>query len=171
MNNQTAQFLEETHWEQAAKTRLGKYLTRIETGFIDKTIDPAKVNLAVDVGAEAGRFSLMAAQSRITVIGLDIDAYSLHRLKQKNRNVPVVQADARQTPIKDCTFDAIFMIEVLDYIPQLTETMKECSRIIKPGASFVLSFGNQSSFKAKLRGLRGKSYTHSYAEVLKCLES
>jgi ubiquinone/menaquinone biosynthesis C-methylase UbiE len=168
--NQTAQPFEETHWEKAARTRMGKYLTRIETDFISKTIDLAKTSMIVDIGAEAGRFSLLAAKSKFSVFGIDIDSYSLRRLKKKNGDVPVVQADARKIPLKNDVFDAVFMIEVFDYIPESKETLSECSRILKPGASLILSFGNQSSLKAKLRGFRGKSYTHSYAEVFKSLK-
>jgi hypothetical protein len=52
---------EETHWEKTAKTRMGKYLTRVETDFIFNSVDPAKMHTIMDVGAEAGRFSLLAA--------------------------------------------------------------------------------------------------------------
>ena len=69
-----------------------------------------------DVGAEAGRFSLLATDTNATVIGIDIDSYGLKRLKLKTKRVNVIQADARKIPLKDETFDAIFMIEVLDYI-------------------------------------------------------
>jgi ubiquinone/menaquinone biosynthesis C-methylase UbiE len=61
------------------------------------------------------------------------------------------------------------MIEVLDYIPQLEEALSECLRILKPASSLILSFGNQSSLKAKLRELRGKTYMHSYSNVMQCL--
>jgi ubiquinone/menaquinone biosynthesis C-methylase UbiE len=160
---------DETHWEYAAKTRMGKYLTHLETDFISKAIDPSKTGVVIDVGAEAGRFSLMAAKSSITVTAIDIDAYSLRRLKLKNKNVAVIQADARKIPFKNESFDGVIMVEVLDYIPQLDEAMGECYRILKSGAPLVLSFGNQSSLKAKLRGLRGKSYQHSYMKVTRCL--
>jgi ubiquinone/menaquinone biosynthesis C-methylase UbiE len=160
---------EETHWEKAAKTRMGKYLTRLETAFISKAIDPSKAAMVIDVGAEAGRFSLNAANSNIAVNAIDIDAYSLRRLKLKNRNVTVLQADARKIPFKSGSFNGVIMVEVLDYIPQLDQALSECWRVLKVGSPLVLSFGNQASLKARLRRLRGKSYTHSYRKVLRCL--
>lgn len=69
--NQKETFYEETHWEKAAKTRMGKYLTSLETDFILSAIDPAKSNVIVDVGGEAGRFSLLAANRKVTVISVD----------------------------------------------------------------------------------------------------
>ncbi len=170
MANQTTQLSEETHWEKAAKTKMGRYLTRLETNFILKSIDPMKLSVIIDVGAEAGRFSLLSANANVSVIGIDIDSYSLRRLKQKNKEIPVIQADARRIPLKDGIFDAVLMIEVLDYIPEVNETLTECFRILKPTSSLILSFGNQSSGKAKLRQLRGKTYMHSYNEVLKTLQ-
>jgi ubiquinone/menaquinone biosynthesis C-methylase UbiE len=158
--------LEETHWEKAAKTRMGKYLTSIETDFISSFVDLSKVRLIVDVGAEAGRFSLLAASGKVEVVSLDIDAYSLHRLKNKHKDAMVIQADARYLPLQSGLFDAVFMIEVIDYILESLNAITECSRILKPASPFILSFGNQSSLKAKLRGLRGKSYMHSYREII-----
>ena len=148
---------------------MGKYLTSLETDFISSAIDPAKSNVIVDVGAEAGRFSLLAANRKVAVISIAIDSYSLKRLKQKSTDVIVIQADARKTPLKDVLWTTVFVIEVLDYIPQLEEALSECLRILKPASSLILSFGNQSSLKAKLRGLRGKTYLHSYSNVMQCL--
>jgi ubiquinone/menaquinone biosynthesis C-methylase UbiE len=160
---------EETHWERAAKTRMGKYLTRTETDFILKSINPSQTYTIMDVGAEAGRFSLLTSNSEATVIGIDIESYGLKRLKRKAKNINIVQADARKIPIKEGVFDAIFMIEVLDYIAELDEALTESYRTLKSNASLFLSFGNKSSLKSKLRDLRGNSYRHSYNRVMQCL--
>jgi ubiquinone/menaquinone biosynthesis C-methylase UbiE len=112
---------EEAHLEKAAKTRMGKYLTQVETDFIFNSIAPSQMHTIMDVGAEAGRFSLLATDTNATVIGIDIDSHGLKRLKLKTKRVNVIQTGARKIPLKDETFDAIFMIEVLDYIPELDE--------------------------------------------------
>lgn len=162
--------LSETHWEKAAKTRMGKYLTRLETNFISKAIDLSKPNITfMDVGAEAGRFSLLAAHNTATVVSLDIDPHSLRRLKLKNKQANVICADARKLPLKDQVFDFVLMIEVLDYIPELEAALSECKRTLKPNASCILSFGNKSSLKAKLKELQGKPYRHSYKKVMHSL--
>ena len=140
----------------------------METQFIQNAIDLSSVNAVMDVGAEAGRFSQFPKENT-TVISLDIDSYGLKRLKQKAKHINTVQADARKIPLKNETLDAILMIEVLDYIPELHEALAECYRTLKPGASIIVSFGNKSSLKAKLRETRGKSYTHSYQNVMRSL--
>ena len=160
----------ETHWEFAAKTKMGKYLTNLETDFISKSIELSQSNIRVmDVGAEAGGFSLLAANSKAIVVSVDVSSYALKRLKLKNKEVNIIQADARHLPLRDTLFDVIFMIEVLDYIPQLDQALSECKRTLKTNASSILSFGNKSSLKAKLKAMQGKSYRHSYKEVMQCL--
>jgi ubiquinone/menaquinone biosynthesis C-methylase UbiE len=160
---------EETHWEKAAKTRMGKYLTQLETDFIFNSIAPSRMHTIMDVGAEAGRFSLLATDTNTMTIGIDIDSYGLKRLKLKAKHANVIQADARKMPLKDEIFDAIFMIEVLDYIPEAEEALRECHRTLKSNAPLILSFGNKSSLKSNLRELRGKSYRHSYGMVMRLL--
>jgi ubiquinone/menaquinone biosynthesis C-methylase UbiE len=162
-------FSEETHWEKAAKTRMGKYLTQIETDFIFKSITPSQTCTIMDVGTEAGRFSSIASDKNATVIGIDLDSYGLRRLKLRTKNVGVIQADARKLPMKDHIFDAIFMIEVLDYIPDLDETFAECYRTLKSNSTLIVSFGNKRSLKSQLRKLHGKSYMHSYNRVMQSL--
>lgn len=160
----------QTHWEFAAQTHMGKYLTNLETAFISKAIDLSRHNLTVlDVGAEAGRFSLLAANNQANVVSIDLDAYALKRLHRKNRGVDVIQADARALPLKKEVFDVVFMVEVLDYISEIDQAMLDCKSTLKPNASCIISFGNKSSLKAKMRSIRGKSYRHSYRNVVGCL--
>ncbi|MDR0318554.1 MAG: class I SAM-dependent methyltransferase [Nitrososphaerota archaeon] len=161
--------LQETHWEMAAKTRMGKYLTEIETVFIKKAVDFSKTEFVLDVGAESGRISLIALNTKTNVVSIDIDRASLKRLRQRTKQAYVVVADARYLPFKSGFFDAAFMIEVLDYIPELSITLNDCNRVLKSGSSCILSFGNKSSFKGTLKGLRGKPYLHSFKVVVQVL--
>jgi ubiquinone/menaquinone biosynthesis C-methylase UbiE len=162
-------FSGQTHWEYAAQTRMGTYLTQIEMQFVSKSTDLSNGNLNVlDVGAEAGRFSLFAA-NKANVFSIDIDAYALRRLKLKNKEVNIIRADARNLPLKNEAFDIVLMIEVLDYIPELELSLLDSKRILKPNASCIISFGNKASLKAKLKAVHGKSYRHSYREFMRCL--
>jgi ubiquinone/menaquinone biosynthesis C-methylase UbiE len=102
-------------------------------------------------------------------VSIDLDSYSLKRLKQKNKQTHIIRADARNIPLKKSIFDAILIIEVLDYIPELNETINECYRILKRNSVLALSFGNKSSLKSQLKKIYGKSYSHSYREVVQCL--
>ncbi len=157
-------FSQETHWEKAAKTRMGKYLTKMETQFINNTINLSTAKTLMDVGAEAGRFSSVSLDGTL-VISIDLDSYGLQRLKLETPSANVIQADARNIPLRNDLFNVIFMIEVLDYISESDEVFAECYRTLQPGGSLVVSFGNKSSIKSRLRETRGKSYQHSYRDA------
>ncbi len=161
--------MQETHWEMAEKTRMGKYLTEVETVFIKKNVDFSKTALVLDVGAESGRISLIALNTKTNVVGIDIDVSSLRRLRKRTKQAYVVAADARYLPFRHDVFDAVFLIEVLDYIHELDVALSDCSRVLKPDSSCILSFGNRSSFKGKLKSLRSKPYLHSFKGVMQSL--
>jgi ubiquinone/menaquinone biosynthesis C-methylase UbiE len=158
--------IRETHWEMAAKTRMGKYLTAVETVFINKVVDFSKTEFVLDVGAESGRISLLALNTTTNVVSIDIDRVSLRRLRQRTKQPYVIAADARCLPFRNDVFDAVFMIEVLDYIPQLEVTLNDCNRTLKLDSKCVLSFGNKSSVKGKLKSLKGKPYLHSFKDLM-----
>jgi ubiquinone/menaquinone biosynthesis C-methylase UbiE len=164
-------FSEETTWEKAAKTRMGKYLTRIETSFVADSIAGLRPQMIMDVGAGAGKFSLLEEENNGTVVSIDLDAHGLKRLKLQNDKVHIIQADARNIPLKNEVFEAIFMVEVLDYISEAEKVFEECYRALKLNGIFVFSFGNKSSVKQKLRKLRGKSYTHTYDRIIHWLSA
>ena len=162
---------EETTWEKAARTRMGKYLTRIETSFVIDSITGLRPQVIMDVGAGAGKFSLLEEENNGTVVSIDLDNHGLIRLRLQNDKVNVIQADARNIPLKNEVFEAIFMVEVLDYIPEAEKVFEECYRTLKHNGLFVFSFGNKSSIKQKLRKLRGKSYTHTYDRIMNWLSA
>jgi hypothetical protein len=91
---------QETRSEKAAKTRIGKYLTQVETNFINKTIDLSQTNVIIDVSADAGKFSRISQTSNAATISLDIDSYGLKRLKLKTTNIDAIQTDAEKSPLK-----------------------------------------------------------------------
>jgi|PlaIllAssembly_1097288.scaffolds.fasta_scaffold35123_2 ubiquinone/menaquinone biosynthesis C-methylase UbiE len=160
----------ETFWEIAARTKMGAYLTRMETSFFLDSIAFSPRDLVCDIGAGAGKFSLIAAQKDANVVALDIDLHGLRRLKAKDNRISVIVADAKAIPLKDNIASAAFTFEVVDYIPELKKVLFECKRILKSQHPLVFSFGNLSSLKSKVRQLRGKRYMHSYGEAISDLQ-
>jgi len=108
---------------------MGKYLTQMETRFIHNSVNLSRANAIMDIGAEAGRFSQVSTAKEATLVSLDINSYGLKRLQLKTKQVNVIQADARKIPLKDETFDTIFMIETLDYIPELNEPWQKYTEL------------------------------------------
>ncbi len=150
---------------------MGTYLSKTEIDFFLSSIDFSECDLVCDIGAGAGKFSLLAAQKNVTVIALDIDRHGLSRIKAKDGHINVIIADARALPLKSDIACAAFTFEVVDYIPELKAVLSEGKRILKSKRPLVFSFGNLSSFKSKIRQIRGRYYKHSYREALADLQA
>jgi ubiquinone/menaquinone biosynthesis C-methylase UbiE len=124
----------------------------------------------MDVGVEPGRFSLLTADSKVIVVNVDANSYALKRIKLKNKEADIIQADAKHLNLRDALFDVVFMIDVLDYIPELDQSLSECKRTLKTNASSILSFSNKSSPKAKLKVMQGNLIaTHTRKLCSACL--
>lgn len=160
----------ETFWEVAARTKMGAYLTEMETTFFLESIAFHEGDLVCDIGAGAGKFSLLASARKANVIALDIDRHGLTRLKAKDPKIEVIIADAKYLPLKDEVASAAFTFEVVDYIPELNVVLSEAKRILTINSPLVFSFGNLSSLKSKIRELSGKRYMHSYKEAVTDLQ-
>ncbi|MCX8151378.1 MAG: class I SAM-dependent methyltransferase [Candidatus Bathyarchaeota archaeon] len=151
-------------------TTMGTYITDLEMHFIFSSNHLKAGGLVVDVGANAGRFSIPAAEVA-RVVAIDLDLHALKRLRLQNQDVDVVVADARFIPIRDYVADNVVMIELLDCVIGSEEPISECSRVLKKDGVFFLSFGNKSSLKGKLKSFLGKPYLHSYKEILAVLKA
>ena len=164
----------EPQWERTAKTKMGTYLTSIETAFIKKTVDFTKIRLIADVGCGGGKYTRIAMQNNAEVISLDRDLNSLKWLKQTSPNANPVLSDAASLPLRENFFDGMFLIEIFDYIPQTQMLLQECKRVLKQDGTFIFSFGNTNSLKSRLKQLRGSRYMQdrrSYKEVTQMLKT
>jgi ubiquinone/menaquinone biosynthesis C-methylase UbiE len=162
----------EPQWERAAKTKMGLYLTKIETAFILKSVNFERHKTIVDLGSGGGKFSKLALQKNAHVISLDRDLNSLKWLKSRDHSSNVILGDVATLPLRENTADCIFLIEVFDYVSETKRLLGECYRILKKQGLFIFSFGNTSSLKSKLKQLRKEYYmqdTHSYHETIQLL--
>jgi ubiquinone/menaquinone biosynthesis C-methylase UbiE len=163
--------LEETFWEKGNVTKTGVYIDKIEMNFLFKSINPQKGSIVIDIGAGAGRFSIPLANKGMNVSSIDLHLHSLKRLKFKDEAVSPVLADARFIPFKDKVTDTIVMIELIDCVEELEAVIAECTRLLNTHGSLVLTFGNSSSLKGKIKSLRKKPYTHSHRKVKDTLKA
>ncbi|MGA3192909.1 MAG: class I SAM-dependent methyltransferase [Candidatus Bathyarchaeia archaeon] len=161
----------EPQWERTAKTKMGIYLTSIETAFILKSVDFDHKTIA-DLGSGGGKFSILALRKSAYVISLDRDLGSLKWLKSRDHSSNVILGDVTALPLRENTVDILFLIEIFDYVTETKTLLREMYRILKEQGSLILSFGNTSSLKSRLRRLRKKYYVqdaYSYGEAVQLL--
>ena len=98
----------------------------------------AKINI-LDIGTGTGVLlrSLKKRYRNSLICGTDYN-FNILKLKDKDR-LNLMIGDARSISFKDSSFDAIFMLDVLEHIPKLRPVLKELHRILKPGGFIIIS--------------------------------
>jgi SAM-dependent methyltransferase len=93
---------------------------------------PAPLN-AVDLGCGTGAFTSRLQRYHFELHGVDISPQSVTRAARKFPKVEFHIGDIESTPFPSGHFDVIFLSAVLHHFPDLTRTVAECGRLLKPG--------------------------------------
>ena len=101
----------------------------------------------LDVGPGNGTYTLGAAErlgSEGQLIAIDIEPKIIERLQKRIdvegvTNVDARVADAYGLPFEDSNFDLIYMITVINEIPDIPRALKELHRVLKPSGKLVFS--------------------------------
>lgn len=104
----------------------------------------------LEIGCGSGAFTLDATRKvgkKGKVYALDIEQKMLSQLKtklkdKKNKeikNIELVCADARRLPFKNNFFDLVFMVGVLQEIPDVQKALKEIKRVLKPSGALAVT--------------------------------
>ncbi|HXP52938.1 MAG TPA: class I SAM-dependent methyltransferase, partial [Bacteroidia bacterium] len=115
-----------------------------------------KDKVVLDAGCSfGGKTFFWAEQGCASIIGLDLDEKRINHAKEyaasKNRtDVKYVQGNLLKLPFETDTFDIIFLDDVVEHIDRniLTEALKECKRVLKPGGRLCIEFPPWTSFDA-----------------------
>jgi ubiquinone/menaquinone biosynthesis C-methylase UbiE len=91
----------------------------------------------------------------LTIIGLDFSSGMLIGLNRWLRKlgledrVKLHLADMRQMPFPDGTFDLVVTSAAMEYLPDVSEGISECSRVLRPGGK-LLFIATRDSFMGKV---------------------
>ena len=89
----------------------------------------------LEIGCGTGA-NLREQRSRwTTAVGLDLEMRAL----AFSRDLAAVQADASEVlPFADATFEAIFMLDVLEHLEEPKALVREMNRVLRPGGIVVI---------------------------------
>lgn len=93
----------------------------------------------LEIGVGTGRF----ADPLGIQVGVDPAGEMLPRAR--DRGVDVVQGIAESLPFADGTFDTALMVTTICFVDDLTESMSEARRVLRPDGSLVLGYIDKES--------------------------
>ncbi len=104
-----------------------------EVGLLD---DGALLDIGCGPGFVAGR--LVASRPGLTVTGVDRDATLIARATEAVPGARFVQGVAHELPFADDQFDGAMSRLVFRHLPNVTASLREARRVVRPGGRLVL---------------------------------
>ena len=94
----------------------------------------------LDIGCADGTTTKQIKNSfpKLNVTGIDLYKNAINFAKKSPKGVTFIKADAHKLPFKNNTFDFVTAIEVLEHMHDSEKVVKEISRVLRPGGSFIV---------------------------------
>jgi len=119
----------------------------------DKIIERSSIRqgmTVMELGCGSGAFILFVARvvgEQGKVYAVDIQPAMLNQLERKLarpenqdiKNIELKQADAYDLPFEDGAFDLVYMVTVLQEIPDRARALREIRRVLKPGGILAVT--------------------------------
>lgn len=116
--------------------------------FFRKLCEYVKPGLILDVGCGKAQTDVALAKvvTQAFMVGSDFSYSALkvakQRCKQKGVSINLVRCDVCYLPFRNDVFDVIFSEEVLEHVHEVEVMLTEVRRVLKAGASFIISVPN-----------------------------
>lgn len=111
----------------------------------------------LDLGGGTGAISSALASQGYKMTACDIAEQMILAGKRTHSDKPIdwvlLPKDWRRLPFGDNRFDAIIASSVFEYLSDVENTMKECSRILKPAGKLIFSVPNPAHLSRRLERL------------------
>jgi SAM-dependent methyltransferase len=135
------------YWDRVAATRMGLYVTNLESSFVLESLGAGAPGLVLDVGAGAGRLEPALLQRSAGVLATEVDADVIRSMEAHERVQPLlVGAPVGSLPFADASLDWIVSVEV-PVVSDEAWFRAECARVLKPGGGVLVTVHNAFSYK------------------------
>ena len=103
----------------------------------------------LEIGCGMGTMSSLWAKAGARVSAVDLNSTAIEqttkRFQAYGLDGEILQADARELPFEDASFDYVYSWGVLHHSPDLADSLAEMFRVLRPGGGFGLMLYNRRS--------------------------
>jgi SAM-dependent methyltransferase len=101
----------------------------------------------LDVGASSGDFLFLAKEAGLETYGVEINERTGSVAQARGLNVFI--GSFEEAPLVAKSFNAIFLGDVIEHMPDLRILLEKCKDLLVPGGSLIISTPNLDSFWAR----------------------
>ena len=140
-------------YDQWFETPIGELVRKYELALLLKMLAPGAGENILDLGCGTGIFTDRVLDAGARVTGLDISAPMVGAAGWKLQGRPFrpLCADMTALPFPDDSFDKVYSMTAVEFIPDGRAVVSEMERVAKPGATLVLTTLNALSPWAERR--------------------
>lgn len=140
-------------WEEDAKIYALYYLNQPRFEFCDRFVSNWQDLKVLDVGCGGGFTCEFIAKKGAIVSGIDQSAKCIRQADihavSSGLEIDYQQGFAESLPYRDRALDVVICVDVLEHIADLSKTVKEIHRVLKPNGLFFFDTINRN-LKSKL---------------------
>jgi 2-polyprenyl-3-methyl-5-hydroxy-6-metoxy-1,4-benzoquinol methylase len=123
---------------------------------LDSASPEASPPRLLDVGCSLG-FTVEAAAGRgWNAQGVDISQEAVDFCRRRQLDCRLT--DSLELPFEDGSFDVLTAWHVIEHVADVSRTLAEWRRVLRPGGLMILETPNSSSLKVKLLGVRYRRF-------------
>lgn len=135
----------------AGRTELRPKEVRTHAEILARFEPLRSTNRLLEVGCGHGFFLDQARRAGWDVQGVDV-VPEMVQLARERFGIDVFEGELPAARFAPASFDAVYLCEVIEHIPDPIELMAEIHRLLRPGGRALLRTGNACSWSARLRG-------------------
>lgn len=151
-----------------------KYLNSFEQNKFLPLLGDLKNKKVLDVGAGTGRLSLTLSKAGAQVTAVDVSEGMLKILKNKDKKIEIIVADAESLPFEDGAFDLVVAAFLVVHLKDPSIFFDEAYRVLKDGGVLAVSNINQKEppeVNTKDGKIKIESYYHRRDKIVEDLEN
>lgn len=145
-------------------TKFGKTILEKELLILNRELWGCKRVLSIGCGPGVHENQLIKGNPNLDVICVEPSDKMLSETKHLSKDMKLLQAIAEQLPVKNHTFDCVYFMTSFEFIKDSINTLKETSRVLKPGGNILLLISNFKSWYFQKEHAESNSYFESKIE-------